>query len=599
MKIINKILLFLLIAVSGYSLSWQYDGTNITASQALNFDITLDLSNNMYVLYADISNAYKLNFLLLSNFVWTNLTTNFTPNQALQMKLLWNTNSYSYGPYSYTFLNYITNYSPNLTIFNSNFVTNITTNSIDTNFQSYPITFYTGTNITGEPLTVFIDRGKLYKASFMAYNGATWSTNYRGFTSHPVSMFDALFNNSLVQVNTNISHIYTVYNTNIISTINYTWTNTFFPVILTNTFSFSYTYLPIKYSNDTTINGLDYGLWSTSVAHASNVFYYTNTVVNLSVSNTTNWITNFVNSLIQTFQYIDAPAYAWLYYDSYVNIPYEYALEIAPGAGSIGLQTFYVTNVYTNTYLSNLVVSTNTVTTIFTNTYTNSYSNIIVSDNPYLTILYSDSGFNYKANVLQLSNNTWNFLGVTNGFSTSTIEYPSLCQDTNNYWYAGYQDTGLNFQGHVMKYTNSGYWFSPSGGYNITNKADYTVLKSYNGNLFFAFDDLMSHSLNVYEYTNGGRWFPVGNANISSGRALYVNMSIWTNGNITVAYADGSTNYRLSVLQYTNSGNWFYLGKAISNPIYNLKMILNTNGQPVIIYSDIANSGKLSVLEYR
>ena len=601
MKIINKILLFLLLAVSSYSLSWNYDGYGVTPSQSDNFDLKLDILNNISIIYSDVSNLYKMSFLTYSNANWYIISSNFTSNQALQMQLFWDTNSFSYGTHTNIFLNGITNYSYNLLVSNMNFVTDTITNLVISNIQSYPKINYTGTNRSIKQSVVFVDRSKLYRASYMQLNGTTWGTNYRGFTSNPVSMFDTIFSpNNLTLTVTNISNVYTVYNTNYLTNITMTWTNAFYTVISTNNFSYqiNYQYGVGLYSNQTIINGLIYDIWTNNLADEdTNIMYFTNQGISTSYSGTnlvTNWMTNFVNSLIHRFQYIDSPNYQWFYY-----YPTGYSILLTPGSYSFPSTTFYSTNVFTNNYISNLIVSTNYVTNVFTNSFTNAYSNVLVSDNPFLTMLYSDGGYNYKANVIQLSNGSWKYFGVTNGFSMSTINYPSLCQDTNNYWYAGYQDTGNNFKGRVMSYTNAGNWFSVGGAYNITNKADYTVLKSYNGNLFFAFDDLVNHSLSVYEYTNSGKWFPVGNANVSSGRALYVNMSIWTNGNITVAYADGSTNNRLSVLRYTNSGNWFSLGKAITSPIYNLKMILNTNGQPVIIFSDSANSGKLSVLEYR
>ena len=594
---IKRILLFLLLAVSSYSLSWQYVVTNgITSSKANYFDIAYDNSNKLYVLYSDTNHSYKawlIQYNATSN-SWSNISTNFTTNWALQMQLFLDTNTYSYDATN-QFINRPTNYVINGYYSNINFTTNWATNSIITNPYVYVNTHILSTNRSYKPSTMYIDRGKLYRASYSKYNGTIWDTNQRGFTTNQVSDFRAILDTSLNVTVTNITNAYVYYKTNSYTNLWITVTNNYFTFVFTN-IATNTNWNNVNASNKTTINGIDYG-WvklSNINGYTTNmVLSITNTALSTNADGTTNASTNFINKVTNSF-ILDTTFVVVVY--QWYDPPNDYTNVYAAGGEYLKVTNLIYTNIFTNINgITNF--STNVSTIIFTNVYINTYTNMIVNDKDLVTILISDKQRNFKANVMQFTNNAWVYLGTNIGFSSNVIVYPSICKDTNNYWYVGYQDSGYNFKGRVMKYTNGGQWHSISTT-NITNKVSSPILKTFGGNFYYAFEDLVTLRMSIYSYTNAGKWFAVANGNVSAGRARYIDMSIWTNGNITVAYADGSTNYRLPVLRYTNSGSWHYLGRAISSgTVYNLKMVLNTNGLPVIIYS--ANSGKLSVLEYR
>ena len=593
---LKRIFLFLLLAVSGYSLSWQYVGTNgFTASQANYFDIQFDVSNKLYILYSDVTNAYKANLILynaISN-NFTNISANFTTNQALQMQLLIDTNSFSFF-LTNVFYNYITNVIPNRTYSNLNFTTNIVTNSVASNGHYYYHNNNTSTNLTAHQSVMFVDKGKLYRASLMHYNGTTWDTNNRGFTTNQISDFKGWIDIRYTLSGVSITNVYTNIETSISVddwvTATNTITNVISPYIVTQT---TMENAGFYITNNVVINGVDYGVYGfkNDGVH-TNFLIMTNTNYGLctNTNGSTNWNAIFINILTN---YMNCD-----FFNLNTGMDPYYSNSYADGIYSnTVVNTILITNVYSNdNRITNWV--TNTLTNQSTNIYTTTYTNIVFNDGNVFTALISDKQINYKANVMQLSNNVWRYLGTNKGFSSNTIVYPSICKDTNGYWYTAYQDTGYNFKAKVMKYTNAGQWFG-LGVNNMTNKASYTVLRSYNGNFYLAFNDLVTLRASVYAYTNAGRWYALANPNFSSGRASYIDMSIWTNGNITVAFADGSTNNRLTVYRYTNSGSWFRLGSLSTGTIYNLKMTLNTNGQPVILYSDSLNNGKLSILEYR
>ena len=483
---IKIVLALLLFASSAFGLTWTYVGTNSFTGSAVNyFDMAYSLSNELYLIYSETNNNFKatLSRFTTNTNVWIPLSTAFTPNQANQFTLFVDTNQYSYGPTNLIFPYIFTNYTFSTTISNTNngssYFTNYYTNFSFTNVNFLTNTYILVTNRGFKPSIVFSDRSKLFKASYMQYNGTisnTWSTNFRGFTPDAVGDVKAIFVGGGLIIASNMS------------------TNPYLSI-------------------------------------------FTNGYTNI-----------FVNSL-------GSPIFA--------------------------------TNAITN--LLNLVSS---------NFYTDIYFYPTVSDSNNVVAVFSDKSKNYKANVMQLTNTGWNFLGTNIGLSSNTVFYPSACQDTNGYFYIAFQDVGYGFKPKVLAYTNGGQWHSISVT-NITNKGDYPILKTFKGNFYLAFNDLTLSRVSVYSYTNAGRWFPLGNANFSAGRGTFVDMQIWTNGNITVAYSDQSTNGFLSVMKYTNGGNWFSLGRGITGPVYNLKLKLDQNGNPVVGYKDNSTFGfgKLSVVQ--
>lgn len=167
----------------------------------------------------------------------------------------------------------------------------------------------------------------------------------------------------------------------------------------------------------------------------------------------------------------------------------------------------------------------------------------IHNGSPY--VAFRDQGNSFKATVMKFESSSWLNVGSA-GFTPGGAEYTSLAIDASGTPYLAYQDENIvspasNANGaSVMKYDGSSWTQVGSAGFS-TGEARFLDIKiAPNGvpNLVFRDFGLSSKAV-VMSYDSGtSSWLTVGNPGFSAGICSDMNLEIFSNGHLFVAYKD-------------------------------------------------------------
>ncbi|MBS1687811.1 MAG: T9SS type A sorting domain-containing protein [Bacteroidetes bacterium] len=229
------------------------------------------------------------------------------------------------------------------------------------------------------------------------------------------------------------------------------------------------------------------------------------------------------------------------------------------------------------------------------------YPSIVVNSASIPYISFYDGSLSGKATVMNYSGGSWSAVG-TAGFSLGTASYTSLTLDNNDTPYVAYEDGGKTSKAIVKKYNGSSWVFAGDSTGISSGSATYINLaRNKNNELYLAYvDGSKSSRVTVKKYnTSSGNWDSVGNMGFSANSASWLSLTFDTSGLPYVAYADGGSGNKLSVMR--DSDNiWVYVGTAgvSANGALCNSIVIDASNIPYVSYRDGSVSNKLTVLEY-